>query len=167
MDEQTVRTLFEYHYALFDRIWEIADSLTTEQFVAESDYSLRSVRNHLVHCMNVDDRWLSRLKGTKVAALLEEEDFPDQGSVRTHWDAVRERVLAYVHALSAADLAEEIVIDLPHRFPVPGRFTRYEIIMHMVNHGTDHRAQILARLHELGATTIEQDMVLHWWEEGG
>ncbi|MYE25841.1 MAG: hypothetical protein F4X87_01220 [Chloroflexi bacterium] len=47
------------------------------------------------------------------------------------------------------------------------RFRRWEILLHIANHGTDHRAQILARLDELGAETIEQDLILHWWLNEG
>ena len=164
MDGQTIRMLFDYHYALFDRIWAIADQLTAEQFVAENDYSLGSVRNHLVHCMNVDERWLARIQGVVEPDLLNEEDFPDQAAARVYWDSVRERVLAYIETIDNDAAAEEVVINMPHRFAAPGRFTRGNLFLHVVNHGTDHRAQILARLHELGAGTLEQDILLHWWD---
>jgi uncharacterized damage-inducible protein DinB len=35
----------------------------------------------------------------------------------------------------------------------------------MVNHGTDHRAQILRLLYDLGAPTFEQDMIIYWWNQ--
>ena len=50
------------------------------------------------------------------------------------------------------------------RYSEPQRTGRREVLLHMVNHGTDHRAQILARLHELGAETVEQDLMLYLWE---
>ena len=53
---------------------------------------------------------------------------------------------------------------MPHRYPEPKQTTRREVLIHVVNHGTDHRAQILARLHELGAPTLEQDLMLYLWE---
>jgi uncharacterized damage-inducible protein DinB len=37
-------------------------------------------------------------------------------------------------------------------------------LAHVVNHGTDHRGQILATLHGLGAPTVEQDMMFFLWE---
>jgi uncharacterized damage-inducible protein DinB len=42
---------------------------------------------------------------------------------------------------------------------------RWEILAHVVNHGTDHRAQILSLLFQLGAPTVEQDLILYLWEQ--
>jgi hypothetical protein len=33
----------------------------------------------------------------------------------------------------------------------------------MVNHGTDHRAQILRVLHDFDAPTFDQDLIIHLW----
>jgi uncharacterized damage-inducible protein DinB len=39
---------------------------------------------------------------------------------------------------------------------------RWELLMHIANHATDHRAQILAMLHHhFGVKTIEQDMIFY------
>ncbi len=59
---RAVRTLFDYHYAMYDQVWSFVMELSREEFIREYDYSLLSVRNHLVHVMNVDDRWLSRVQ---------------------------------------------------------------------------------------------------------
>jgi uncharacterized damage-inducible protein DinB len=37
-----------------------------------------------------------------------------------------------------------------------------EILWHIVNHGTDHRAQILQLCHAYGAPTFEQDMFFYF-----
>jgi uncharacterized damage-inducible protein DinB len=36
-------------------------------------------------------------------------------------------------------------------------------VAHVVNHGTDHRAQVLRILYELGAPTFEQDIMEYLW----
>ena len=164
MDSQTVKTIFDYHYGMFDSVWACAAQLTISQFVQDNGYSLGSVRNHLVHCMNVDDRWLARLRETTLPDVLVETDFPDPESVRPLWDDVRERVLAYVTSLSREELEASIAVAMPGRYSEPQRSRRREVLLHMVNHGTDHRAQMLARLHELGAQTVEQDLVLYLWD---
>lgn len=164
MDSQTVKTIFDYHYGMFDSVWACAAQLSVAQFVADNGYSLGSVRNHLAHCMNVDDRWLARLQETALPPVLDEATFPDQASIRPEWDAVRERVLAYVTGLSQAELEGSISVAFPGRYSEPQRCRRRDVLLHMVNHGTDHRAQILARLHELGAQTLEQDLMLYLWD---
>ena len=150
MDSKTIMTLFDYHYGMFEGVWACAEQLTAAQFVEDKGYSLGSVRNHLVHCMNVDDRWLARLQETPLPDILDEETFPDLASIRPEWDAVRERVLAYVTDLTQAELDASVSVAIAGRYSDPQQCRRRDALLHMVNHGTDHRAQILARLHELG-----------------
>lgn len=163
MDSSAIGRLLHYHYGMFARVWACAHELTADQFVAEFDYSVGSVRNHFVHCMNVDGRWLARLKGGAPPPRLNPSDYPDQDTLRAQWAQVRQRVLAYVDSLTEEDLNESVHVELEGRTLEARRFQRWEILLHMANHGTDHRAQILARLHELGVETIEQDLLLHWW----
>ncbi len=165
MSGETIGMLFDYHYGMFDRVWDCVEQLTAAQFVEEKGYSLGSVRNHLAHCMNVDDRWIARLRGQPLPEWRDEACFPDLASTRAEWRIIRERVLAGVAAFSEDDLDETIPLSLPHRFAESKWNTRREVLLHMVNHGTDHRAQILSRLHELGARTLEQDLILYLWDE--
>ena len=167
MDASAIRRLLHYHYGMFERVWECAQDLTADQIVAESDYSFGSLRNHFVHCMNVDGRWLARLKGGAPPPRLNPSDYADQDALRDQWEQVCQRVLAYVDSLTELDLNESVPVELEGRDLEARRFRRWEILLHVANHGTDHRAQILARLHELGAETIEQDLILHWWADEG
>ena len=167
MDKSSILMLFGYHFGMYDRVWDCVMDLTTDQFIEESDYSFRSVRNQLDHCINVDDRWVARLRLQTPPALVNPTDYADQASLRSQWNIIRKRVLSYVDDLTAADLDETIPAVLPDRFASPRHSARRQILLRMVNHGTDHRAQILARLFELGAETVEQDLILYLWNEAG
>jgi len=161
MNPKQVSTLFDYHYDSFDRIRQCAAALSQDQFVAGSSYSVGSVRNQLAHCLMVDICWLARLN-RQPPPEMEYADFPDQATLWREWNKVRQQVMAYVNRLNAEELDE--VVDL--QFPDRGGFRRsrrWQILFHMVNHGTDHRAQILALLGGLGAATFEQDLILHLW----
>jgi uncharacterized damage-inducible protein DinB len=41
---------------------------------------------------------------------------------------------------------------------------QWQILLHLVNHGTDHRATVLQQLNELGVKTFPQDLVMWLWE---
>ena len=165
MNPQQVTTLFDYHYASFDSIRDCAAALSQNQFIASSSYSVGSIRNQLAHCLMVDIRWLARLNRQPPPEMAY-ADFPDQATLWREWETVRDQVMAYVKRLTAAELEE--VVDL--QFPARGgrrRSRRWQILVHMVNHGTDHRAQILALLAGFGAATFEQDLILHLWSAEG
>jgi uncharacterized damage-inducible protein DinB len=40
---------------------------------------------------------------------------------------------------------------------------RWQILLHIINHGTDHRSTMLQKLAEYGAPTFDQDLVFWLW----
>lgn len=148
--------LFDYHYALYRRVWDSIMQLSDEQFVQEIDYSHGSVRNQMVHVAVTDKRWLMGLQGNPDARAftLDPADYPTRQSARALWDSTAKEVTAYVTALEDEDLAQT---------PMGMGGPAWQVLAHLVNHGTDHRAQILRALHDLGAPTFDQDMVSHLW----
>ena len=165
MNAEIVRTMVEYNYAAHRRLWDSITYLTDAQFVQDVDYSIGSVRNHMVHLINVDSRWLARLQHAPVPDRLMNDDFTTVEATRRKWAAVEAAVLSYAAAVSDADLNELIHYDMPSRGGARSN-TRWEITLHMVVHGADHRAQVLPILHPLGAPTFEQDFILYLWDKG-
>ena len=39
------------------------------------------------------------------------------------------------------------------------------LMVHLVNHGTDHRSTVLQKLTELGAPTFDQDFIIWLWSK--
>ena len=37
----------------------------------------------------------------------------------------------------------------------------WQVLLHVVNHGTDHRAQLLRQLNDLGVKTVSQDYIFY------
>ena len=40
----------------------------------------------------------------------------------------------------------------------------WQVLVHVVNHGTDHRAQLLRTLNDLGVKTVSQDYVFYVYD---
>lgn len=167
MNLTAIRRLYAYHFALHDQLWASVDHLTDAQFVQDIPYSIGSVRHHMVHLLSVDQRWFARVMAAPLPDRLVYEAYPTKASARADWDAITPRLKASVmNELTDADLMHQITYavrrpqgTIHHTSPV------WEILVHVVNHGTDHRAQLLRLLHDFGAPTFEQDMVIHWWGE--
>jgi len=164
MNADDLRRLFAYHFALHRRIWECIDHLTDEQFVAPVNYSLGSVRNHMVHLASVEQRWLARVAGTPLPDRLNYNDYPTRAAARAKWGEIEAHFKAFLDGLTDADLHRPVTFPISRR-PEPVTNTVWEILLHVVNHGTDHRAQILPILHRAGAPTLEQDFMLYLWEQ--
>lgn len=151
-----IQQAFDYHYAVFEKLWGVIDTLTNAQFTQDVPYSHGSLRNHLVHLAAAEGRWRRGLQASPEARSfkLEPANYPDQASVRLIWDENRTAMQAYLASLDEAALAAT-----PPGFSGP----TWQVLLHLVNHGTDHRAQMLRLLDELGAPTFPQDMIFHFW----
>jgi uncharacterized damage-inducible protein DinB len=40
----------------------------------------------------------------------------------------------------------------------------WQVLVHVVNHGTDHRAQLLRLLNDLGVETVSQDYIFYAYD---
>jgi len=147
---ELIRTFIEYHHAITRRVWDSIDQITEEQFVSDDAYSRGSIRNLMVHLAHTDRNWLNGLKNLPDirGQAKKYEDFPNRTSARTYWESVAKDVAEYVSNLSEAELDAH-----PNDIPGP----RWEVLMHLVNHGTDHRSTVLQKLTEFGAPTFDQD----------
>lgn len=165
MNSHTIRTLYGYHFTLNRRLWQYGVvPLTDEEFLRPLDYSIGSIRNQIVHIMSVDQRWFARLMQRDVPPRSHEDEFTDRASVRATWTRIEEDMQIYVDNVTDKDLMEMISYETSRRGLMSDQ--RWRILAHVVNHGTDHRAQTRAMLYVLGKPIeLEQDMMLLWWEE--
>ncbi len=162
--ELTMR-LFEYNVWAFDLVWKCIDEISDEQFCQEVDYSRGSIRNQLVHVISTCERWFERIKGRAAPDYLVNEDFPTKKITRERWDVFCEETRRWLGTLSEEDLGRSFHWALPHR-QMEADSSVSEIFLHLFNHATDHRAQILADLHYgFKARTVEQDLLFFLAEE--
>jgi uncharacterized damage-inducible protein DinB len=165
MDTQAIRDLFDYSYWAFDLIWLSISKLKNDQFVKDMEYSFGSIRNQIIHLISSHRRWLSRLKLNQPVAHLNFTDFPTISITKEEWDVARDEMLGYVNSLDQAALDELISYQIPSR-SINTAHRRWEILLHLVNHSTDHRSQILAMLNtHFDIDTPEQDYIIYLWEK--
>ncbi|MBN1284507.1 MAG: DinB family protein [Anaerolineae bacterium] len=162
MNADAIRTLHDYNYALHRKIWACIDHITDAQFVEEIDYSLGSIRNHMIHVISVDRRWIMGIREQAAVAHLKPADYPTKAAARAIWDEIETDILAYIQTLDDAQLERPVTLKVS-RQAAPIVHPAWQILVHMVNHGTDHRAQVLPILHRFGAPTLEQDFMIYLW----
>ena len=154
MNADAFRHFYEYHFAENRKMWdECVTPLSHEQFTQDVDYSHGSVRDQIVHLMSVDDTWFGGLRGAEIPAPLNPADFDDRESIRAHWDDVERHMRDYL-----ARLRDDMLFDKP----LAGEdkdLILWQVLLHVVNHGTDHRAQLLRLLNDLGVETRYQDYI--------
>lgn len=161
MNADAFRHFYNYHFAENRKVWEHVTTLTFEQFTQKVDYSRGSIREQLVHLIDTEDVWISELRGAQPSEPLPETtDVDDRESIRALWDAVEQNTRAYL-----TNLQDEQLFSKPITDPEEDKdLVVWQVLLHIVNHATDHRAQLLRALHDLGVDTKYQDYIFYVYE---
>jgi uncharacterized damage-inducible protein DinB len=157
---EVIRTMVQYNDEMNRKVWKSIFQLSDEQFLAPVDYSHSSVRNQMVHLAAVDGRWTRGLQGQPDARAFNPSpsDYPTRASAFELWDPIAREFCEYT-----LSLREEDLLAAPAGLKEPA----WQVILHVVNHGTDHRAQLLRVLHDAGAPTFPQDLIMYLWAKAG
>lgn len=162
MEPAEMRELFAFNAWANHRVLDAAEALTIEQFAKPLGSSFSSVRDTLVHIWAVEWIWLERLQGRSPASFPDAKEFVDLASLRVRWAEVEKRWLEYVARLDQAELDEEV--DYKTLSFGPSRDPRWQMMQHVVNHGTYHRGQVIAMLRQLGAKGMGTDLISFYRE---
>jgi uncharacterized damage-inducible protein DinB len=158
MHAEALRHFYGYHFAENRTLWDrYVAQLSAEQFTQPLPYSHGSVRDQIVHLMDVDDVWFSELQGVEPLEPVAAAQDDDRQILRARWDAIEQRMRAYLAALQAETL-DTRPIQEPEE---DSDLLVWQVLLHVVNHGTDHRAQLLRSLNDLGLDTRSQDYIFY------
>lgn len=159
MNANAFRHFYDYHFAENRSLWDhFVAPLSQEQFTQPVNYSHGSVRDQIVHLLSVDDTWFSGLRGVEIPESLNPAHFDDRTIIRVHWDNVEQNMREYL-----ANLRDDMLLDKP----LEGEdkdLSLWQVLLHVANHGTDHRAQILRLLNDLGIRTPPQDYIFYVYD---
>src|SRR5918993_394203 len=159
MNANSFRKFYDYHFAENRKLWDrYIAQLSEEQFTQHKTYSHGSVRDQIIHLMSVDEAWFSDLRGVEISESTNPSDLQDREDIRAYWDRVEQNMLSYL-----AELRDDMLFDQP----LEGEdkdLILWQVLLHVVNHGTDHRAQILRLLNDLGVETNYQDYIFYVYE---
>jgi len=162
MKPAEMRDLFAFNAWANHRVWTAVEALTGEQFTKPLGSSFSSVRDTLAHICGVEWVWLERVEGRSPTAIPEAKEYPDVASLRTRWASIEKRWLEYVSRLDQAELDEEV--DYQTLSFGASRDPRWQMMQHVVNHGTYHRGQVIAMLRQLGAKGTSTDLISFYRE---
>ena len=161
MNADAFRHLYNYHFAENRKILDHITLLTFEQFTQKVDYSRGSVREQVVHLFDAEEMSFSELRGVEPSEPLPETvDADDRDAIRAFLDKAEKNSRAYL-----AELQDDILFVKPIKEPEEDQILfAWQVLLHVANHATDHRAQLLRVLHDLGVETKSQDYIFYVYE---
>ena len=159
MNTKAFRHFYDYHFTENRTLWDkYVMPLSSEQFTQPVSYSHGSVRDQIVHLASVDEAWFSDLRGVEFPEPFKPANGDDRQIIRARWDNIEQNM----HD-DLANLQDDMLEDKP----LEGEdkdLILWQVLLHVVNHGTDHRAQLLRLLNDLGVKTVSQDYIFYVYD---
>ncbi len=163
MKPEEIVALTEFNAWANHRVLDAVAALTPEQFTRELGSSHSSVRDTLAHIVGVEWVWLERLQGRAPEAIPAAKEYGDAHALRARWAEVENSFREYMEELTKAELDE--VVEYKTLSFGPARNARWQMIQHVVNHGTYHRGQVVTMLRQLGAKGVGTDLITFYREK--
>lgn len=138
-----------------------ARELTPAELNRDFGTADKSVLGTLVHIFAGDRIWLERMHGIQREALVEPGDH-DFAQLQEAWPRVHQGWKDWAANLTDAQALE----DLEFYRSTTGsmfRMPKWQVAMHVVNHGTQHRGAVLGFLRAMGKTPPKVDLIVHYF----
>lgn len=166
MNKTDISTLLDYNYWANARLWRALLQVTPEQFTAKNTSSHGSLRGTLVHTLFAEMIWRRRLQGEQMPSSFPvETDFPTPQSLHDAWVADEQQMRSFLETLTDEFL--QSTLEYKNTKGVPFKNVAWNILAHVVNHATQHRAEAAAMLTDFGHSPGDVDMIFYFREKKG
>ena len=168
MKTEEIKLMYEYNYWADWRILTTAEKVSKDQYFANTGY--RSLHTTLVHLIDSDWTWrqgfmkyfasLGSAEASAPAQMwdtqeLTEADLPTLDAVKARLQSEEQAMRTYLDSLSDQDLNGLV------RYGISGGIVRERVLwhclIHVVNHGTQHRSEAAEMMTRYGTSPGEVD----------
>ncbi|HLH05122.1 MAG TPA: DinB family protein [Bryobacteraceae bacterium] len=155
LSTEAARQHIDYNTWATNRLLDAAAALTPEQLQHDFGTADRSIFGTFQHILRSEHAWVNRLEGKAQGSPLPAAETIAQ--LRDIWTGVHAHWIEFVVGLTQADLDGGISYhDMKGN---PWTNTRWEILLHVVNHSTHHRGQVSGFLRASGVTPPTVDYI--------
>lgn len=153
MNKSDILALIAYNFWANDRVLSACSRLSPDEFTREitPNPGWGSLRGTLVHALDAEYGWRSVLQAQDASEILEEADFTDVAALRTRWETECTAWQMY-----EAGLSEDTLNKVYGKDPTTSPKV-WQTVVHVVNHGTQHRSEAAAILTGYGQSPGELD----------
>jgi uncharacterized damage-inducible protein DinB len=155
----TLRMHIDYTAWASQRLLDAAAALSPEELTRDFKTADKTVLDTLVHVYAADRIWLMRVLGEQRSSFIDPED-RDLAVLQSEWPALIERWKLWLRDFKDSDVTRVIHFQdtkgRPYAQPV------WQIVLHVVNHGTHHRGQVSGFLRTMGRTPPPLDLMAYY-----
>ena len=157
MNRQDISLLYKYNKWANDKIMRAASNVTHDQFVGPGTFPHGGLRGTLVHTLFAEWIWRHRWEGTSPVVHLLPEDFPTFETLQSRWANEEKLLRRFVDTVTDERLESHFFYTTTQG--TPHQRVLWQIMVHVVNHGTQHRSEAAALLTDFGHSPGDIDLV--------
>jgi uncharacterized damage-inducible protein DinB len=150
----------QYEFWANEKLLRLIGSLSEEQQQQEIKSSFSSIHKTCLHIWDASTIWWQRLHKAEEIIIPSLAFHPSMADIEKGLLQQNEQWIGWVRSASEQDLA----YVLPYK-SIKGAFFQQpvkEILLHLNNHGTYHRGQLVTMIRQLGIVNIPQtDYILY------
>ena len=154
MTLETLQQHIAYTAWATSRLLGAAAQIPAEHLTHDFQTSDRSIIGTLAHTFAADRVWLKRVTGEPITVFITDED-RQLATLQRDWPIV-------LQGWAAALDDPARVVHYRDMKGNPYNNPLYEIVLHLVNHGTHHRGQVSGFLRTLGHTPPPLDLIYYY-----
>lgn len=149
MNLSDIQLLFDYNYWANHLLLTKAAELSPQQLTQSAGHSWGDLRGTLLHTLDAEYLWRNLCQYNIIPdlSLAEAEEFPTLDSMISYWKNEEHEMRAYLNSLNDADMENIIRYEIPEGLR---ERVLWHCLVHVVNHGTQHRSEAAAILTNLG-----------------
>lgn len=155
----TLRLHLDYSAWASQRLLDVAAKLSEEELTRDFKTADKTVLDTLVHIYAADRIWLSRVLAEPRATFSDPED-RDLTLLQTEWPALHQRWKLWLRDFNDDD--GKRLIEYKDMKGHPYSQPLWQILLHVVNHGTHHRGQISGFLRTMGRMPPPLDLIAYY-----
>jgi uncharacterized damage-inducible protein DinB len=148
MDRTDIRYLFDFDRWATRRILAVIDGLPEAVWGATGVIGDRGLGSILVHHLGAHQRWRHGLSGSDLSPVPEREPLPSPAGLAGAWATEWDDLDAWLDTITD-DWLDELGDGVPF----------WQMLAHVVNHGTQHRSEAATLLTEAGRSPGDLDMI--------
>ena len=158
MNKADLRLLYEYNYWANKKIIAASVNITHEQFTSPAAFPYGGLHGTLLHILDAEWGWRALFQELKDTSDLLPADYPDLSAIETRWLEEEIAMRAYLAHLGDKDMESHL------RYTTDTGVKRDRILwhclLHVVNHGTQHRSEAAALLTGYNASPGDLDFTV-------
>ena len=159
MNVRDILFIYEYNYWANKKILAASANVTQEHFIAPASFPYGGLHGTLLHILDAEWGWRMFFQNDNWSAPdLDIAEFPDLATLQDRWIKEEQAMRVYLATLHDEDM------EIHRYYSTPAGEPRDRILwhclLHVVNHGTQHRSEAAALLTEYGHSPSDLDFTV-------